>query len=434
MASAVMTTIYDHYLTAYSPKKSDNRFNTHKKDELRSLCNTIAKNTKQSPLYLLDRGNETKQFAIEIKDSASLLHNKYSSIAQKNTSELMHQQTAYSDNTDLVSVKYIGSDSSCSQIPSYQIRVESLASGQVNLGYFLSPKNMDLPADNYSFDVTINGLGYEFQFTVLPEDTNLSVQHKLSRLINSAGIGLTSSVLEEENRCALEISSLKTGYHFEHMKNTFSITDSMTNKSSNCVSYFGIDYVAKTPSNAHFTINGEENTSISNQFNLEKDYEITLNGVSSTDTEYATISMKPNTDALKDTVKELVNGYNHFILSTHNLKDPPFNSRRLRSEMDKLVGLYQNDLNTLGITLSENGTLEISEDILDLASNQEDLEETFYPLREFSSCVLRKSNEISLDPLNYAKKILVAYKNSEKTEGSPYVTSNYTGLLFNYYC
>ena len=37
MANTIMTTVYNHYMTTYSPKKSDARLDSHKKSELKNI-------------------------------------------------------------------------------------------------------------------------------------------------------------------------------------------------------------------------------------------------------------------------------------------------------------------------------------------------------------------------------------------------------------
>ena len=47
--SARLDTVYNHYLTTYTPKTS--QYDTHKKSELRRIYNSIVKLNKESPLY-----------------------------------------------------------------------------------------------------------------------------------------------------------------------------------------------------------------------------------------------------------------------------------------------------------------------------------------------------------------------------------------------
>ena len=64
----------------------------------------------------------------------------------------------------------------------------------------------------------------------------------------------------------------------------------------------------------------------------------------------------------------------------------------------------------------------------------EDMENLFSGMKNFTSSLLRKSNEITLDPMKYVDKKVVAYKNPGKSFANPYTSSIYSGMMFNYYC
>ncbi|MDE6974928.1 MAG: flagellar capping protein, partial [Lachnospiraceae bacterium] len=55
-------------------------------------------------------------------------------------------------------------------------------------------------------------------------------------------------------------------------------------------------------------------------------------------------------------------------------------------------------------------------------------------IRNFTNSVLRKTGQISLNPMEYVDRVMVAYKNPGRNFATPYVTSNYSGMLFNGYC
>ena len=55
-------------------------------------------------------------------------------------------------------------------------------------------------------------------------------------------------------------------------------------------------------------------------------------------------------------------------------------------------------------------------------------------LKSFSQSMIRKSGQISLNPVSYMNKTVVAYKNPGNNFLSPYVTSAYSGMFFNNYC
>ena len=52
-------------------------------------------------------------------------------------------------------------------------------------------------------------------------------------------------------------------------------------------------------------------------------------------------------------------------------------------------------------------------------------------LRSFGNHVLRKLNAISLDPMEYVDRRICAYPNPFTNYINPYITSIYTGLLYN---
>lgn len=78
--SAALGAVYNHYLTTYAGKGSVSRYDTHKKSELRSIYNSIVKLNKDAPLYILDSSNESRAFAVGLKENARQLHNTIASL------------------------------------------------------------------------------------------------------------------------------------------------------------------------------------------------------------------------------------------------------------------------------------------------------------------------------------------------------------------
>ena len=68
------------------------------------------------------------------------------------------------------------------------------------------------------------------------------------------------------------------------------------------------------------------------------------------------------------------------------------------------------------------------------AQQSQDITETFGYLKNFSDMLLRKTNQVSLNPMEYVDRVMVAYKNPGHSFVSPYSTSAYTGMMFNGYC
>lgn len=434
MANTIMTTVYNHYMTTYSPKKSDARLDNHKKSELKNIYSNIIKLNRETPLYLFDRSERTTNIALSLKENTRQLQHTILDTAGTNEQDLFKNKVAYSSNTNIAEVKYIGdSQELADNTNRYELEVHKLASGQINSGWLLAKDDKKLSPGNYSFDVSMNNMAYEFQFSVNEDDTNFDIQSKLARLFNHANIGLNASVMEgPDNTFALKIESAQTGENSDSDKPLFTIQN--TSKDGiDVVDYLGIDYIANHASNAYFTINGEANNTASNHFTIDKAYDITLKGVTAEHGEPTIIGVKTNVDSLKDNIYHLIGGYNSFLKAADELRHLT-SSNKLNYEITNVAKLYRNELDTVGINITETGSLSIDENLLTQTANSEDAYDLLSPLKDFSSSLFKKGEEISRHPLEYANKKIVAYKNPGKTFTSPYAISNYSGLLFNSYC
>ncbi len=427
------TNVYNFYMTTYAPKSST-RYDTHKKSELRSIYNSIVKMNKESPLYILDTSKDSQKFAVSMKENARELRNTIASLGGLDEEELLNKKVAYSSNENIATAVYVGSAKE-GDTASYDIEVHHLASPQVNTGKYLpSDETVALEPATYSFDVGINDLRYEFQFNIKPTDTNRDVQERLSRLINNADIGMSSEVISDEsgNSC-LRMESDATGLK-DGMKTLIDISDDHTSKTSGAVDYFGLDYISSPATNASFAINGEELTSTSNRFTMENAYDLQLTGVSSEEGETATIGLKTDIESLTENVSTLVRGYNSFLRAVSEYSENQPKSNRLFHEMSGVAKLYARGLTSVGLNLNLDGTLEVNNDALRSAAMSDDAKDAFASMKGFTNSVLRKSNQVSLDPMNYVNNVIVAYKNPGKNFASPYITSAYSGMMFNSYC
>ena len=435
MANTIMTTVYNHYMTTYSPKKSDARLDSHNKNELKNIYCDILKRNKEAPLYLFDKVQKATSFAVSLKENARQLQHTILDTTGNTKNDLFKNKVAFSSNEDVAIAKYVGSDSQfVEDLISYELEVLSLASGQVNSGKYLSSDEKNIKVGNYSFDVIFNNIAYEFQFGVSEEDTNLDVQTKLAKLFNHANIGLNASVVDgAEGTSCLKIASTQVGESSSSDNILFTIKSTTENTDIDVVDYLGIDYISTKASNARFLINGEESFSSSNQFTLNKLFKITLKDVSGVSGEPTYIGLKTNIDSLKHNIYSLVGGYNSFLEAADQYKSITA-SNKLSYEVQHVARLYRNELDAIGINISETGALFVDDNLLTQTTQSEEAYDLLAPLNSFSSSLFDKGEEISRDPLNYAYKKIVAYKNPGKNFTAPYVTSNYSGLLFNYYC
>ncbi|MDO4304351.1 MAG: flagellar capping protein [Bacillota bacterium] len=432
--NAALNTVYNYYLTTYAPKGTS-QYDTHKKSELRNIYNSIVKLNKESPLYLMDTSRETREFAVGLKENARLLRNTIASLGGLDEDEMFNKKAAYSSNEDLVSASFIGETPDDGSIPSFNIEVTALASNQVNLGAFLpSDEKITLSPDAYSFDITINDLSYEFQYNIHEGETNRDLQERLSRLITNADIGVTADILEDEKgNSSLRLTSASSGLK-DHKDYIFHVTDDKTSKKSGTVDYLGLAFMSRMPSNAEFILNGEPRSASSNHFTIDKKFELTLNRISQTEGESAEIGLKTDLDSLTENIGNLVNGYNSFIKAASEYLDLHPKSRKLLNEMTNMSRLYQPSLEQLGFEFKTDGQLSLNDSHFKQSVLNDEGHQQISSIRDFTNSVLRKTNQISLNPMEYVDKTIVAYKNPGHNFVAPYVTSNYSGMLFNSYC
>ena len=163
-------------------------------------------------------------------------------------------------------------------------------------------------------------------------------------------------------------------------------------------------------------------------------FEITLTGISGEEDSPTVIGLKTDLDSLTDNVHTLVNGYNSFIQAANRYSDSLSRGRKLVGDMNGLSFMYRNDLDAMGVRTNKDGTLSVDDDLLKQSVSEDQSETSIQSVKDFAASLLRKTNQISLNPMQYVDRIMVSYKNPGKTFITPYVTSPYSGMLFNGYC
>lgn len=429
---AVLNTVYNNYLATYSPRQLT-KYDTHKKSELRSVYNSIVKLNKDAPWYLPTTNKDTQHYAVSLKEDARELHNAIAQLGGLEQDSMFRKKSAYSTDTEIAEAAYIGSDALTGTSPEFDLEVKELATPQENLGYFLPDLATTLVPDTYSFDIAINDMNYEFQFNINTGDTNRQIMERLTRLINNADIGITAEVAESDSRYALRLTSDTTGipagkpYHFR-------VSDDHTSKTSGVVGTMGLNYISHPAGNANFLINGEERSSSSNHFTVGKLFDVQIKTVSPED-KPVHIGLKTDTESITDNINQLIGSYNSFIRSAASYLETQSRSRQLVREFSSIASHYGTSLENMGMHLQDDGILSVNDEKLQqaAASAGNDLS-SFNVLKDFSSSLLRKSDQVSLNPMDYVDKKIVAYKNPGHNFISPYTTSAYSGMMFNSYC
>lgn len=433
MNTNALNNIYNFYLTTYS-KDCSSPFDSHKKSELRSVYNSMVKLNKESPVYLLKNTPSTQAYAVGVKENARMLRNNIASLGGVDDASLLNKKAAYSSDEAKVTANFVGEHTVTEDIPSFEIEIERLATGQTNVGDYLpSNSKVFLRPKTYSFDLHINDMNYEFQFSIGESETNLQVQERLCKLINNSNVGLESQILDDgKGNTALEISSVATGI-IEGKDHLFHISDYKTSQAAGSVSYFGLNKTQTEAANSMFYIDGNLHSSYSNHFTVEKTYELHLKGTTSPD-EPVTIGTKTDVESLVGNISHMVQGYNDFMRSIAEYRDEQPGSSKLLNEVSGIASYYGDTFSSLGLSVGEDCMISINTDEMKASLESEDMENLFSGMKNFTSSLLRKSNEITLDPMKYVDKKVVAYKNPGKSFVNPYTSSIYSGMMFNYYC
>ena len=428
---AAIDSAYQYYLSTYRDS-AVSRYDTHKKSQLRDVYNRIVKINKESPLYKIKDVGDVTKYAIDIKESTKSLQNVIASL-DGGIEGVFSKHIAQSSNEDVVTAEYIGSeDSDSGNVAGFEIQVQQLASTQVNLGNYLNPERLDFEPDSYSFDLNTNTRSYEFQYTINEDDTNRSVLQKLSKLVNSADIGLAATIdTNESGQIALRIASKQTGIA-EDEDYLFQILPSSGAASTRAMNILGITHVDTAAKSSSFLLNGIEHASYSNTFTVDKNFDITLRGVS-TDDEFAKIDFKANADAIADNVEKLASAYNDIIDLAHAHSESR-NSNKLIRDIGGVARNYHNELEAIGINIEEDSRISIDRNLLTDAVTAADAEETFSILNDFKDDLNEKTVNAFIDPMNYVNKLVVAYKNPGHNFATPYITSIYSGMMLDQYC
>lgn len=424
----MISNVYNYYLSQYGNNKTNSKYDTHKKSELRNVYNNIMQANSKSPFYKVDLSANAQKFAIDVKESALALSNILSELSDEDN-KTSFKKMAYSSEPDILEAEFIGKNNN--SYSDVTIEIDRLASPQINTGTYLNPKQKDLEPGRYSFDVDISNVTYEFQYAVSSTDTNIDVQNKLVRLINNSNIGLAAGLSTDSlGNHALTIASTATGT-IDNSPVIFTINDDATQYSGS-VSALGLDSITQFAQDALLRINGEERTASSNEFTISRAYSVKLKSVTDIG-QPVKLGLKADTDSMIDNIRNIVSGYNSIISLSSNAQAPVTSSQKLYRDFASVAKAYKNVLSSNGLNVTEDGRIDINHDMLNTISKTGNLNGTLEELKSFNDTLQSKVESAVLDPMTYANKVLVAYKNPNVTLGSPYQTSAYVGMMFNGY-
>ena len=406
----MINSVYNYYAAQYGHREYS-KYDTHSKAQLKSTFGRLQKINSQTPSYKIDFSDAALKYAIDLKENARELSQIADELSDESTDSITYKRSATSSSPQVINAEYIG-DSCVQDYEPLEVTVSQLACPQTNTGNFLQPNSKPFAAGEYSFDLQVQDL------------------------INQADIGLNAQLLTDGlGNSAISITSDATGirgisptiFHIQS-QNSSDASDSNTE----LVSTLGLDRVTQYPANAVYSVNGTTATSVSNEVTIDNNYVLTF--FDTTGKAPVTISMNTDTDAIADSIGELIGGYNNLISVTANDANEHFEgNEKLKKDFAGIAKSYNHLLNENGLSVTDNGTIAVDRDAIISAADNGTLGDIFSGLNAFKQAVQKKAEDISLNPMDYVNNKIIAYKNPLRPTNDPYNLSAYTGMIFDGY-
>ena len=425
----MISSVYSYYLSQYG-NKSNSKYDSHTRTQLKNTYSKVVKINSQTPVYKLDLSTAAQKYAIDLKEHARALENITEDLSDGADGTMTFKKSAVSSNASAVNASYITDFGAASDDESFDINVKQLACSQLNTGNYLQPRSKHIKPGEYSFDLSINDVIYEFQFKVDNSETTNNIQNKIARLINRSNIGLTANIKEDGlGNTAINIESEATGINGTTPV-IFSIKSDDANNQQ-LIDTLGLDRVTQYPANAIFDVDGDERSSMSNSITINKAYNVKLSKVTE---EPVTISLKADADSIVESLNELVAGYNNLISVTNDENNNHFQgTEKLQNEIASIARSYKKQLADSGLSLNKDGTISADKEVIINADNKDALSHIYESLNSFKNSIKEKAEDIALNPMDYVNNKIIAYKNPLRSFPDPYNLSAYTGMMFNGY-
>lgn len=427
--TVMISSVYSYYLSQYG-NKSNSKYDSHTRTQLKNTYSKVVKINSQTPVYKLDLSTAAQKYAIDLKEHARALENITEDLSDGADGTMTFKKSAVSSNASAVNASYITDFGAASDDESFDINVKQLACSQLNTGNYLQPRSKHIKPGEYSFDLSINDVIYEFQFKVDNSETTNNIQNKIARLINRSNIGLTANIKEDSlGNTAINIESESTGINGTTPVIFFIKSDDANNQL--LIDTLGLDRVTQYPSNAIFDVDGDERSSMSNSITINKAYDVKLSKVTE---EPVTISLKADADSIVESLNELVAGYNNLISVTNDENNNHFQgTEKLQNEIASIARSYKKQLADSGLSLNKDGTISADKEVIINADNKDALSHIYESLNSFKNSIKEKAEDIALNPMDYVNNKIIAYKNPLRSFPDPYNLSAYTGMMFNGY-
>ena len=305
-------------------------------------------------------------------------------------------RTAYSSNSDVLTGTAMDalSRETGAVEGRYDFIVTQIAQAQENTGNELNPDSDSLASVGANvFNININGEDNEVSVEIADSDTNDDLLQKLASAINLAGLGLEAEVRigESGETESIVIQGDETG-----QEGAFTTSD----VSGNAIAATGMANETTSAQNLQYSLNGESNSAGSNM--------IFINGGKVTVDIHAVgeaaLTIAPDGNLVKNAVTNLAAEINSIISFLEDNGD--YIKNDVLSTLNGYISNHKQELNDIGLTLTDGGSLEVDSDKLNLVI-EKDLSKVKQLFSGFDGLAIQLNqyaNKIALDsPLNYMK-------------------------------
>lgn len=425
---AVYNNLISTYLYPAKDKKSFSRI--HGDDALVSHYNDIVKHNKKSPLYIFRLSDNVQEYMLGLKERSI---------------KSMADISDYKEDIDgLLSIKRAESDSDSIEAsiesenyeklpPEFETRVLSLAKSQINQGKELYPEGRGLSPGTYSFRVNVCSRSYTLDYKVTQGSNNQKTMNDICKIINRSGIGLNAATVKSrDGRIAMRFESESTGNDGKPLFSFEDIPDETRENEQGVVSYYSINNIVRHGENMSFEIDGKLKSSMSNEIILNKVLRLDIKN--ETDGPVR-ISYSLDGNKALERVYQIMDDYNGIIDIDKGYRKETGETTRLGAEFGYIYARHKEALALLGIENDEEGYLVMDKDKALESFRDGTFEKVLGKDSEFLEEFSNKCKNISINPLDYSRKLMVSYPDfSKEGFGYSYMTSIFSGMLFNYYC
>lgn len=426
--------IYSQILSGYLGQEVyRNHASIHKKSELKKIYSDIVKISKNSPSYLIRPSENTHSFAIQLKEGSLSLQGTLEKLQNGGVSSAFSYKEVLSDNVDALTATIDTDDHS--HLPNdFTVEIHQLAKPQINTGDYMYPDTSRLGNGSYTINLTVEEETYPIELTLGHKENNGQVLHKLVQAINHSPAPITASTNydKKHEKIRLVLKSDHTGS--ADGEPVFSCSDvSSPSGSKGLVDLYNLNHISQFAENSSFEINGKAKSTIANEFTLNNALHLTMR---QTTQEPIHITFASNSERIMSEVNTLADIYNSLVNLSYHQGDPPKLASLMLHDLKGLFSTAKPDLKECGITFDTEGYMQVDTETAHKAAQIGRFETLFGKDNAVGTNAIRRSKMLSMDPMKYIEdKVVVTYPNPEKEHfANPYMTSIYSGMLFNICC